>query len=337
MKKSLIWTAAGIATIGLAAPAFAAHRADDVGPAVSTPTTATVAATASTASPTSNTTSNSVESVTVNSVSDDPATHDSLDDNGVDATVNSVDDDSATVNSVSDDSVSDDPATHNLFDDHGNDDSANGGRHSGADDGSGHDQRRRLGTRRQRRLIVQPNVTSRARRQVVADPLRIWFARANPWSTRRRSRRRVFAESVATMALTWEEAVAAGQRAWIAVRDRSKTSAANAGSSMRRPICAACSILPATAATRSSSSTRTSAGRSTRCSPSIDALGAALVDRYGVAKGDRVAIGMRNYPEWVIVARWRSPRSARVVRVAQRLVDRGRDRLRARGLRRLAC
>ncbi len=32
----------------------------------------------------------------------------------------------------------------------------------------------------------------------------------------------------------------------------------------------------------------------------VDALGALLVTRYGVQKGDRVAIGMRNYPEWVI-------------------------------------
>ena len=32
----------------------------------------------------------------------------------------------------------------------------------------------------------------------------------------------------------------------------------------------------------------------------VDALAALLVDRYGVAPGDRVAIGMRNYPEWVI-------------------------------------
>ena len=32
----------------------------------------------------------------------------------------------------------------------------------------------------------------------------------------------------------------------------------------------------------------------------VDALGALLVDRYGVTKGDRVAIGMRNYPEWII-------------------------------------
>ncbi|MEP7114343.1 MAG: long-chain fatty acid--CoA ligase, partial [Ilumatobacteraceae bacterium] len=32
----------------------------------------------------------------------------------------------------------------------------------------------------------------------------------------------------------------------------------------------------------------------------IDALAAALVNRYSIAKGDRVAIGMRNYPEWVM-------------------------------------
>src|SRR5262245_52159622 len=32
----------------------------------------------------------------------------------------------------------------------------------------------------------------------------------------------------------------------------------------------------------------------------VDAVGSLLVERYGVAKGDRVAIGMRNYPEWII-------------------------------------
>ena len=32
----------------------------------------------------------------------------------------------------------------------------------------------------------------------------------------------------------------------------------------------------------------------------VDALGALLVDTYGVDRGDRVAIGMRNYPEWVV-------------------------------------
>ena len=31
-----------------------------------------------------------------------------------------------------------------------------------------------------------------------------------------------------------------------------------------------------------------------------DGVAAALVERYGVAKGDRVAIAMRNYPEWII-------------------------------------
>src|SRR3954452_6281033 len=30
------------------------------------------------------------------------------------------------------------------------------------------------------------------------------------------------------------------------------------------------------------------------------ALGATLVERYGVQKGDRVAVAMRNFPEWII-------------------------------------
>ena len=32
----------------------------------------------------------------------------------------------------------------------------------------------------------------------------------------------------------------------------------------------------------------------------VAALATALVDRYGVGKGDRVAVAMRNYPEWVV-------------------------------------
>ncbi len=36
-----------------------------------------------------------------------------------------------------------------------------------------------------------------------------------------------------------------------------------------------------------------------RMAEHIDAIGAALVSRYSIAKGDRVAIGMRNYPEWI--------------------------------------
>jgi long-chain acyl-CoA synthetase len=32
----------------------------------------------------------------------------------------------------------------------------------------------------------------------------------------------------------------------------------------------------------------------------VDALAALMVDRYGIEPGDRVAIGMRNYPEWIM-------------------------------------
>ncbi len=32
----------------------------------------------------------------------------------------------------------------------------------------------------------------------------------------------------------------------------------------------------------------------------VDELAAALVETYGIAKGDRVAIAMRNYPEWIV-------------------------------------
>ena len=32
----------------------------------------------------------------------------------------------------------------------------------------------------------------------------------------------------------------------------------------------------------------------------VDTLAAALVERYGIGRGDRVALAMRNYPEWII-------------------------------------
>ena len=38
----------------------------------------------------------------------------------------------------------------------------------------------------------------------------------------------------------------------------------------------------------------------TQFADQVDGLAAALADRYGIVKGDRVAIGMRNYPEWVV-------------------------------------
>ena len=51
---------------------------------------------------------------------------------------------------------------------------------------------------------------------------------------------------------------------------------------------------------RRSWSTRTRSGPSRGCMDEADALGHALVHHYGVKKGDRVGIAMRNYPEWVI-------------------------------------
>lgn len=33
---------------------------------------------------------------------------------------------------------------------------------------------------------------------------------------------------------------------------------------------------------------------------SVDALGAALIERYGIQPGDRVAVAMRNFPEWIM-------------------------------------
>ena len=82
----------------------------------------------------------------------------------------------------------------------------------------------------------------------------------------------------------------------------------------------------------------------------VDALGAALVSRYGIAPGDRVAIAMRNYPEWVVAFAAITSIGA-ISRVAQRLVDergarlrparlgepRGDRRRRARGAHRAAA
>ena len=52
-----------------------------------------------------------------------------------------------------------------------------------------------------------------------------------------------------------------------------------------------------------------------------------LIDASGCAKGDRVAIAMRNLPEWVMAFWARSP-GRRGRRPAQRLVDRRRARVR---------
>ena len=81
-----------------------------------------------------------------------------------------------------------------------------------------------------------------------------------------------------------------------------------------------------------SSSTRTSGCTFADVADEVAAVGAALVERYGVQPGDRVAIAMRNLPEWV-VAFAAVTSVGRGVGVAQRVVDRGRARLRPRGLR----
>ena len=49
----------------------------------------------------------------------------------------------------------------------------------------------------------------------------------------------------------------------------------------------------------SSSSTRTNAGPCRRCSNWPAKIGHALVETWGVSKGDRVSLAMRNYPEWI--------------------------------------
>ena len=92
----------------------------------------------------------------------------------------------------------------------------------------------------------------------------------------------------------------AGLRARFAVRDRRGRPAAGVGSSMRRPTCARCSTLA-----RDGGDDIFLVYEDERLSfndvfAQIDALGDALVNRYGISKGDRVAIGMRNYPEWVM-------------------------------------
>ena len=116
MKKSLIWITAGVATVGFAVPAFAAHgsapRHDD--PAVVT--LASVATTtANSVQPTIATTTALGDTATQNSF-DDNATQNSVEDN---ATQNSVDDnatdnsvDDATENSVEDVSGPCDEAEH---------------------------------------------------------------------------------------------------------------------------------------------------------------------------------------------------------------------------------
>ena len=141
MKRSIIWTTAGIAAIGFAVPAFAAANSNSTKPAV--PASVTV---------TNNTVKNSgtdsardiIEATTVAAANvtptsvDDNATRNSVDD---DATPNSVEDisgncdeaehanDAACTGAAATSNTVDDNSGHNGNDDsgHGSDDSGHGG------------------------------------------------------------------------------------------------------------------------------------------------------------------------------------------------------------------
>ena len=147
MKKSLIWTTAGIAAVGFGVPAFAAKN--DAPRPVAPAAVITVAKTpdipASVAAPVN-------VAVTPVSVEDNPVSHDATDDDATensveDATENSVDDD-ATENTMEDVSGNCDEAEHandatctatgavSTNDGAGNDNSGHG--NGGSDDGSGH-------------------------------------------------------------------------------------------------------------------------------------------------------------------------------------------------------
>ena len=104
------------------------------------------------------------------------------------------------------------------------------------------------------------------------------------------------------MAMSFDEAVAAVTAPGQTVLDRRDRGARSAHEGVRarpaiaaRPVRLACGL----GATRRSWSTRTSASASPRSWPRPTPSARMLVDHYGVTKGDRVAIGMRNYPEWI--------------------------------------
>jgi hypothetical protein len=141
MKKSLIWTAVGVAVIGIGVPAYAAVQTTKPLPSITTVKTTVedvkgncdeaehandprCAAVAAPATPVTQPTrpNVSVEDSTHDSMDDngvDNSTHDSLDDNGIDATTNSIDDDDAATHDADDDNGDDNgiDATSNSIDD----------------------------------------------------------------------------------------------------------------------------------------------------------------------------------------------------------------------------
>ncbi len=96
--------------------------------------------------------------------------------------------------------------------------------------------------------------------------------------------------------------------------------------------CAACSTCPPPTATPPSSSTRTSGSSFAEHHRMASTLAHRLRDTFGVEKGDRVAIVMRNIPEWII-AFWGATLAGADRRAAERMVERRGAALRPRGLR----
>ncbi len=113
MKKSLIWTTVGATVIGFGVPAYAAVQSSKPQPRITT-----VVAPATKTSVDDNGVDITTNTIDDNGVHD--STHDSLDDNGADASTNTVDDHgvdaAAPVNTV------DDSGHHS-----GGDDSGHGG------------------------------------------------------------------------------------------------------------------------------------------------------------------------------------------------------------------
>ena len=109
-------------------------------------------------------------------------------------------------------------------------------------------------------------------------------------------------KEVAAVPLTYEEALAKvtgpGQLFEVVGSDCRRPDTSGCSSTLR-PTWASCSPGPG-GTSPSSWSTRTSGGPSHETMRNVDALAHALVTTYGISKGDRVGIAMRNLPEWIV-------------------------------------
>ena len=105
----------------------------------------------------------------------------------------------------------------------------------------------------------------------------------------------------ATVSLTYEEALAqvTGPDSCSRSAEATVDGRTSGCSSTRRPTSGSCSPAPG-ATSPSSWSTRTSAGRSPRRCVTSTPWPTPWSTTYGIRKGDRVGIAMRNLPEWIV-------------------------------------